>query len=520
MFRSRPRVTWLLRLAVAAALLTWVLAQADVRAGLASARYVHPWWLLAAFVSAGIATLVAAWRWHWCLRTCDCALPFGDVLRIAMAGNAAGLLSVGPLGVDAVRVALASRHRPDRKGQLVASVTLDHLTAIPALLLVGLVTVRALPLTTEWNDRMLRSLAAGLVVTVGIALIGRWCFPQQHRAFVRYASARLRAPGTAVAAVMSLPVTLAHYGIFWCAAQALAVPAPGVGLFGAIAIADSIAALPISVAGIGVREKSLEVLLRLWYGVAPALSVKASLTGLLIVAAWAVGGMLVFPTRHPRHKADGPVDIRALAARFPRGQLRSYAFGKFATDPLYEAVYHALNTHDVPLLDIGCGMGLCSFYLRARGYSAPILGIDTDVAKIAIAREVAAAHALDVTFAAADARATLPTHDGNVSILDVLQYLDAGGQITLLREAALRVAPGARLVIRTSLQAPGWRFALSRLGDWIAASTRWTYAPVCYPRAEVITSTMATMGLHGTMRPLWGRTPFNNWLGVFERVLR
>ena len=212
-----------------------------------------------------------------------------------------------------------------------------------------------------------------------------------------------------------------------------------------------------------------------------------------------------------------PVNIRALAGRFPRGQMRSYAWGKFATDPLYDAVYHALVGHDAPLLDIGCGMGLCSFYLHARGMSSPMLGIDTDAAKIDIAKRVAAAHAPALQFATADARATLPTHSGNVTILDVLQYLDADGQITLLRQAAARVAPGGRLVIRTSLDAHSWRFTLSRLGDWIAAMTRWTYAPVHYPHAETILSTLATAGLRGTIRPLWGRTPFNNWLAVFER---
>ena len=34
---------------------------------------------------------------------------------------------------------------------------------------------------------------------------------------------------------------------------------------------------------------------------------------------------------------------------------------------------------------------------------------------------------------------------------------------------------------------------------------------------KTLTATLESCGLRGTIRPLWGRTPFNNWLAVFER---
>jgi hypothetical protein len=42
-------------------------------------------------------------------------------------------------------------------------------------------------------------------------------------------------------------------------------------------------------------------------------------------------------------------------------------------------------------------------------------------------------------------------------------------------------------------------------------------APVTYPRPEMLNTTLESCGLRGSIRPLWGRTPFNNWLAVFER---
>lgn len=212
------------------------------------------------------------------------------------------------------------------------------------------------------------------------------------------------------------------------------------------------------------------------------------------------------------------VNIRELSARFPGMHARYYAWCKFATDPLYDAVFTALAGTTAPLLDVGCGMGLCSFYLRERGCKFPMRGIDYDASKIAVAQKVALDRESDLVFETTDARSGLPAHSGSVTLLDVLLYLTADGQTALLREAAARVAPGGKLVIRTGMEAPGWRFQLTKLTDWFAVLCFWMKGkPVHYPRLETLAATLEACGLRGTIRPLWGRTPFNNWLAVFER---
>ena len=217
--------------------------------------------------------------------------------------------------------------------------------------------------------------------------------------------------------------------------------------------------------------------------------------------------------------SDTPLDIRRLAARFPGNHARYYAWCKFATDPLYAAVFTTLADTTAPLLDIGCGMGLCSFYLRERGCKFPMRGLDFDAEKIAIAQKAAAAHAPDLVFETSDARTGLPAHSGSVTILDILQYLDPAAQKALLREAAARIAPGGKLVIRTGIEDPGWRFTLTKVTDWFAVLCFWMKSkPIAYPRPETLTATLEACGLRGTIRPMWGRTPFNNWLAVFERA--
>ena len=82
---------------------------------------------------------------------------------------------------------------------------------------------------------------------------------------------------------------------------------------------------------------------------------------------------------------------KKLAAPFPGTWDRTYVASKVKTDPLYGAVYEELRTSELPLLDLGCGLGLLAFYLRERGLNFPVRGLDYDSRKIDSAQKVAAA---------------------------------------------------------------------------------------------------------------------------------
>jgi len=81
------------------------------------------------------------------------------------------------------------------------------------------------------------------------------------------------------------------------APRALAAAAPTGGLAAAIVIADMLAVLPITIAGLGVREKAFESLLGRWYDVPPAPAVLGSLAGFAVLAAVAAAGALLLPLR-------------------------------------------------------------------------------------------------------------------------------------------------------------------------------------------------------------------------------
>ncbi|WP_300618972.1 class I SAM-dependent methyltransferase [Dokdonella sp.] len=209
---------------------------------------------------------------------------------------------------------------------------------------------------------------------------------------------------------------------------------------------------------------------------------------------------------------------RRIAARFPRPWHRDYVRNKLRFDPAYAAVAAAIDGDDsTPLLDIGCGLGLLGFYLRERGFRAGYRGLDFDGHKVTIARAVAAGSFADLRFDTGDA-GELPEVRGHVALLDVLHYLPAAAQEKLLRDAAAHVAPGATLIVRNVLRAPGWRFRLTVWEERFMYAVRWMRSPAAhYPSRDEIEEPLRMAGLATDVRPLWGSTPFNSFAIVARR---
>ena len=87
---------------------------------------------------------------------------------------------------------------------------------------------------------------------------------------------------------------LAYGGIYYCAARAFGVVVPIAGFAGVIAMADGVASLPITIAGLGIREQALQWLLGQWYAVPAASAVALSLTGFTLSIAAAALGAIFF----------------------------------------------------------------------------------------------------------------------------------------------------------------------------------------------------------------------------------
>ncbi len=218
-----------------------------------------------------------------------------------------------------------------------------------------------------------------------------------------------------------------------------------------------------------------------------------------------------------------PADkARAIARAFAReGGFRQqwdyhYTLSKLRSDPLYPGVCAALRGSKQPLLDMGCGLGLLAHALRADGIPLAYRGVDNDADKIAAALRAAERQALvDVSFEAMDLANGLPAHKGSVAILDVLQFLEPDDQQRTLDAAMAMLVPGARLVIRTGLDDGSRRARVTRAVDVFSRVIGWMNAgPRSYPDPDALRRRFDAAGLRSSFTPLYGNTPFNNWLVV------
>ena len=218
-------------------------------------------------------------------------------------------------------------------------------------------------------------------------------------------------------------------------------------------------------------------------------------------------------------------DARSIARAFsplkpwgPRGDYY-YTLLKLRSDPLYPGVLNALRGSRAPVLDMGCGLGLLAHALRLDGQHMAYLGVDSDASKIRRAQHAGQrANLAEAGFATVDLLGQLPPHCGNVTLLDVLQYLPAAAQPGLLQAAANMLGAGDRLVIRMTVADGSRRSVVSRVADRAANLIGWMRSrPRDYLDVDAISSQLQHAGLRVKHSPLYGNTPFNNWLLVAHR---
>lgn len=210
---------------------------------------------------------------------------------------------------------------------------------------------------------------------------------------------------------------------------------------------------------------------------------------------------------------------RSIAAAFQSRWIQGYVRGKLTRDVIYAAVADSIEEHSLPLLDIGCGIGLVSHYLDAQGVKITTVGIDHDVRKVITARHAAQRRRLDATFFVGDARMSLRFR-GNVLLLDVLHYFPWHDQRRILASAAEATARGGRLIIRDCMRDSTWRYRVTVTQERFSKLIGWLRGEVLeFPTIAGIHDELAAAGMRAVeTRPLWGSTPFNNYLLLFERA--
>ncbi|MCA1963414.1 MAG: flippase-like domain-containing protein [Prosthecobacter sp.] len=275
----------------------------------------HWAWGLGGLLAAGLSIWLSAVRWQVLLRGQAQEVPAAEVLRVTLVSHFFNITSLGVLGGDAYRV-LALMGRPTaRRLPLMVSVMLDHLLGMVGMALLFLSCrfvyverINALSRETQALLEGFEMFMGGSLIFILLSAISftprlynwgerQWPWLLGYAPLKDFATAcdalRRNWRGSLWATLLSVLLFAAHFLSFHCAVRAVGGAAPLLEVMAAMPIVDTAAGLPISVSGLGVREKTFEALMHGLTGLAEATAVSASLVGWLMGVFWGlIGGVL------------------------------------------------------------------------------------------------------------------------------------------------------------------------------------------------------------------------------------
>jgi len=307
-------MTLALRAAVSLGLLYFALSGVNTAAIGARLADLKPAWLIAGVALAFVQLALLAPRWQRIAKACGAELALGRAFQLGLIAAFFNQVLPSTVGGDAMRVWLFAR---DGQGWTRAtySVLLDRFIGVLAL---AILVVACLP----WSMTLIQnSIGRAALLVIGLGSIAaalafialgylKWNVLQRfaplrhlHRMSVIARQLLFRAADAGTVIGLSLVVHVLTAGIAWCAAQAVDA---SFGFFHALVLLPPvllISTLPISVAGWGVREKSL-VLAFAYAGLSESNGFLVSvLLGATMIAVGLVGG-IVWLVSSDRSKPD------------------------------------------------------------------------------------------------------------------------------------------------------------------------------------------------------------------------
>jgi uncharacterized protein (DUF2062 family)/SAM-dependent methyltransferase len=170
--------------------------------------------------------------------------------------------------------------------------------------------------------------------------------------------------------------------------------------------------------------------------------------------------------RHLKASANSTLRerIRFVNEMFARSGLtpRQFVRWKLRLDRIFELLA-ADNLGSGTVVDLGCGYGITLCFAAFGDTHRRLVGCDLDAHRVAVARRALDSLNADVTVA--DIREFELPLAGLILILDVLQYLPAAEQQSLLKRCCSALAPGGILVFRVHDRERGLRSAIAMAFD-------------------------------------------------------
>ena len=301
------------QLAVTIAVLYWVYHDPHRRAQMAEAiRDAQYRWVVIGILAYVVVEVAAAFRWYVLLKVQKIHLALPRLSALFLIGMFYNQFLPGGTGGDIIKSYYLLKETPEKKAGALLAVVFDRFIGLVALVAITgtLITLRYdfLAQTTET-----RNLLWVLLVVLGAAILALLStfvisgfnlfhslpekFPGREKLIEISAAYHLYARhwrATLVAFGASVIAHLATFATFLCAAYALGAAVPLVNFFAVMPIERTISALPISFAGIGLREKIFQIMLHGLCGVPEAKAILIGSLSFLIMLICCLPGALVY----------------------------------------------------------------------------------------------------------------------------------------------------------------------------------------------------------------------------------
>lgn len=303
-----------IQIVVTIAVLIWVFHDPIKRGQMAEAlRAADYRWIFGAIVAYVLVEFSAAMRWQILLRVQNIRLSWSRMFGLFFIGMFYNQLLPGGTGGDIIKTYLLLKETPQKKTGALLAVLFDRLVG-----LVGIIAITGtlIVLRYQWlsqkpeTQRLLWVLLAilgssvlGLLtsfVVSGFDLLHRLPhrFPMREKLIELSTAYHLYAhhwPATLLAFGTSIVAHLGTFTTFLCVAYALHIRTPIVDFFAVMPIERTISSMPISFAGVGLREKVLQIMLHGLCGVPEAVAALiGSLSFLVMVICCLPGGIVYF----------------------------------------------------------------------------------------------------------------------------------------------------------------------------------------------------------------------------------
>jgi len=317
----------------AVAVITWLFHKIDAHRVWLVVRDAHRLPIFFGLLLWLVTILIAGWRWnqllgilgiHVSVKSLTCVVPIAQFFSVFLPGST---------GDDLTRMLYISRLAPRRVGEACATVLLDRFIGLTSVLVLALFCV-----PWQWSlmsaSSQTRWIALGMLSAGAFTCLGGAVFFLAGHPTHRWFEKRLRLrPAHSlrdeaariwgllcnnkmlVAIVISaaLITQLVHCVIFYLAGVSVGIESPLLPWFTFVPIVLAANALPITIAGIGIREYLLVLFLGVIIHVDGAHAVATSFVILSLILMICLLGGLLYIFYRPKSKLESSAETGAPA---------------------------------------------------------------------------------------------------------------------------------------------------------------------------------------------------------------